>query len=45
VKCDKERQQGIHTIRGEGLHMNGERLLVKQADGEEAISTSISIPR
>jgi hypothetical protein len=37
VKCDKERQQGIHTIRGEVLHLNGARLLVKQTDGEEAI--------
>ena len=37
VKCDKERQQGIHTIRGEALHINGARLLVKQTDGEEAI--------
>jgi hypothetical protein len=37
VNCDKERQQGIHTIRGEVLPINGARLLVKQTDGEEAI--------
>lgn len=37
VKCNKETQQGIHTIRGEVLHINGDRLLVKETDGEEAI--------
>ncbi|HSV89944.1 MAG TPA: hypothetical protein VLH80_02545 [Nitrospiraceae bacterium] len=37
VKCDKERHLGIHTIRGEALHIHGPRLLVKQTDDEEAI--------
>ena len=49
VKCDGETQQGIHTITGEILHINGPNLLVKQSDGEEAIfhidlSTQISGP-
>ena len=37
LKCDAETQRGIHTIRGEVLHIKGARLLVKQTDGEEAI--------
>jgi hypothetical protein len=37
VKCDGETHQGIRTITGEVLHINGARLLVKQSDGEEVI--------
>ena len=37
VKCDKEAHQGIRTIKGEVLHINGANLLVKQSDGKEVI--------
>ena len=37
AKCDWEKKQGIRTITGEVLHINGARLLVKQVDGEEVI--------
>ena len=37
VKCGKKPQQGIHTITGEILHMNGANLLVKKTDGEEVL--------
>jgi hypothetical protein len=37
VKCNAETQEGIRTITGEVLHINGARLLVKQSDGEEVI--------
>ncbi|HEY6262926.1 MAG TPA: hypothetical protein VIW47_15125 [Nitrospiraceae bacterium] len=37
MKCDAEPQQGIRTITGEILHINGGNLLVKQSDGEEVI--------
>ena len=37
VKCDSDSRQGIHTINGEILHINGANLLVKQSDGEEVI--------
>jgi len=37
VKCNAETQQGIRTITGEVMHINGARLLIKQADGEEMI--------
>ena len=33
----KKDNRASHTIRGEVLHINGARLLVKQTDGEEAI--------
>ena len=36
-KCGAEMREGIRTIRGEVLHINGARLLVKQSDGEEVI--------
>jgi len=36
-KCGAGKQQGIRTITGEVLHINGTRLLVKQTDGEEVI--------
>ena len=46
-KCGAGKQQGVHTITGEVLHINGTRLLVKHTDGEEVIyqinlSTKIS---
>ena len=46
-KCGAGKQQGVRTITGEVLHINGTRLLVKQTDGEEVIyqinlSTKIS---
>jgi hypothetical protein len=37
VKCGKKTQQGIHTITGEILHMNGANLLVKKTDGDEVL--------
>ena len=37
VKCSEKTQQGIHTITGEILHMNGAHLLVKKTDGEEVL--------
>jgi hypothetical protein len=37
MKCNAEPQQGIRTITGEVLRINGARLLVKQSDGEEVI--------
>lgn len=37
LKCDVQTQQGIRTITGEVLHINGARLLVRQLDGEEVI--------
>ena len=37
MKCDADSRQGIHTINGEILHINGANLLVKQSDGEEVI--------
>jgi hypothetical protein len=37
VKCEEETPQGIHTIKGEILHMNGANLLVKRSDGKEVI--------
>ena len=37
VKCGEKPQQGIHTIRGEVLHMNGANLLVKKTDGQEVL--------
>ena len=36
-ECGAGKQQGIRTIMGEVLHVNGTRLLVKQTDGEEVI--------
>jgi hypothetical protein len=36
-KCGAGIRQGIRTITGEVLHINGARLLVKQTDGEEVI--------
>jgi len=36
-QCGAERRQGVRTITGEVLHINGARLLVKQSDGEEVI--------
>lgn len=37
VKCYEDTQQGVHTIKGEILHMNGGNLLVKRSDGREVI--------
>jgi hypothetical protein len=37
VKCGTKTQQGIHTITGEILHLNGANLLVKKTDGEEVL--------
>jgi hypothetical protein len=37
VKCDRGAHQGVHTIKGEVLHINGANLLVKKSDGEEVI--------
>ena len=37
VKCREKTQQGIHTITGEILHMNGANLLVKKTNGEEVL--------
>ncbi len=37
VKCGEKPQQGIHTITGEILHMNGANLLLKKTDGEEVL--------
>ena len=37
MKCDEATQEGVHTITGEILHINGPNLLVKQVDGKEAI--------
>jgi hypothetical protein len=34
VKCSKETQQSIRTISGEVLHINGDRLLVKETKGD-----------
>ncbi len=36
-KCGAGKPQGIRTIKGEVLHINGSRLLVKLTDGEEVI--------
>jgi len=36
-KCNAETQQGIRTITGEVMHINGARFLIKQSDGEEVI--------
>lgn len=36
-KCREKPEQGIHTITGEILHMNGANLLVKKTDGEEVL--------
>ena len=36
-KCGAGKQQGIRTITGEVLPINGTRLLVKHTDGEEVI--------
>jgi hypothetical protein len=36
-KCGEKTQQGVHTITGEILHMNGANLLVKRTDGEEVL--------
>jgi hypothetical protein len=36
-KCSEKPQQGIHTITGEILHINGANLLVKKTDGEEVL--------
>ena len=38
VKCESDSRQGIHTIKGEILHINVANLFVKQSDGEEVIS-------
>ena len=37
AKCSEKTQQGIHTITGEILHMNGTNLLVKKTGGEEVL--------
>lgn len=37
VKCGEKPQQGIHTIKGEILHMNGANLLLKKTNGEEVL--------
>lgn len=37
VKCGKKPQQGIYTVMGEILHINGANLLVKKTDGEEVL--------
>ena len=36
-KCSEKPEQGLHTITGEILHMNGANLLIKKADGEEVL--------
>jgi hypothetical protein len=35
VKCDEEKQQGIHTIKGEVLRVDGENYLIQRYDGKE----------
>jgi hypothetical protein len=37
VNCGEKPQQGIHTITGEILHLNGANLLVKKTNGEEVL--------
>jgi len=37
VKCGEKPQQGLHTITGEILHINGANLLLKKANGEEVL--------
>jgi hypothetical protein len=37
VKCGENPQQGLHTITGEILHMNGANLLLKKTNGEEVL--------
>jgi len=37
VKCGEKPQQGLHTITGEILHMNGANLLLKKTNGEEVL--------
>jgi hypothetical protein len=35
LKCNEEAQQGIHTIKGEVLRVDGNDYLVKRYDGKE----------
>lgn len=37
MKCGEKPQQGLHTITGEVLHMNGANLLLKKTNGEEVL--------
>ena len=37
VKCGEKPQQGLHTLTGEILHMNGANLLLKKTNGEEVL--------
>jgi hypothetical protein len=37
VKCGEKPQQGLHTITGEILHINGANLLLKKTNGEEVL--------
>jgi hypothetical protein len=37
VKCGEKPQQGLHTITGEIMHMNGANLLLKKTNGEEVL--------
>jgi hypothetical protein len=35
MKCDQELRQGIRTVRGDVLRVEGDTLLVKRSDGKE----------
>jgi hypothetical protein len=35
LKCDQEIRQGIKTVRGDVLRVQGDTLLVKRSDGKE----------
>lgn len=37
VKCGEKPQQGLHTVTGEILHINGANLLLKKTNGEEVL--------
>jgi hypothetical protein len=37
VKCGEKTQQGLHTLTGEILHINGANLLLKKTNGEEVL--------
>ena len=35
LKCDEETRQGIHTIKGEVLRVDGDSYLIQEFDGKE----------
>ena len=37
MKCGEKPQQGLHTVKGEILHINGANLLLKKTNGEEVL--------